>query len=804
MRLYSLLALVLLSVTTQAQDLVYSNHELSGQTLTVEAGDIRVRLTAHTNNAIEVVYDRAGIQTHASYAIAGEPEPVNATVDDSEDTLVFSAPGIRAVVRKAPLTIAFYRGSELLVEEGSGFFAYESILGFRFRLSAGERLIGGGQRVVGMDRRGKRLPLYNRPAYGYTTESEQMYFGIPAVLSTRKYLLLFDNVARGVMDIGYSEPDVLQFEAVAGRSAYVVVAGDTYPEVIGNYVAVTGRQPLPPRWAFGNFVSRFGYRSQSQVLDTVERHIDDGFPVDAVVLDLYWFGPDIQGHMGRLDWDRAAFPDPVGMMAELEDRGVKTVLITEPFILSSSSRWAEAVAAGVLARNPAGDPRTFDFYFGNTGLIDVFDVRAQSWFWDILRGLMEQGVDGWWGDLGEPEVHPIDTIHINGAADEVHNAFGHTWAAGLFRHHERDYPDRRPFIMMRSGFAGSQRYGMIPWTGDVSRSWGGLQSQVELALQMGLLGLGYIHSDLGGFADGERFDRELYVRWLQYGAFQPVFRPHAQEHIPSEPVFHDRRTRDIVREYVRLRYRLLPYTYTLAWENSATGMPLMRPLMFEDEADTGLVDNADSYLWGNAFLVTPVVQPGRKWQDVMLPRGVWFDFWTDERIDGGRTVRVRTPLERIPVLVRAGAFVPMIDDIATTRDYRSTNLTLHFYDDESIADSESVMYEDDGAMHRAFEKGLYEVLNFSARRADGKRVISLSRQGRGYAGMPDRRRIELVVHNRNTAPALVRVGGRPIPVEAQGRDDQATGDHARHDARGRRLVLMFDWDHQPVNVELDP
>ena len=382
-----------------------------------------------------------------------------------------------------------------------------------------------------------------------------MYYGLPAVVSSDKYMIVFDNSASGWLDIGETEPDTLQFEAVGGRTAYLVIAGDDYPALIRNYTDVTGRQPLPPRWAFGNFASRFGYRSEGELRDVVRRFRRQDIPLDAVVIDIYWFGPDIQGHMGNLDWDREAWPTPEDMIADLDRDGVKTIVVTEPFILSTSKRWQDAVNHGALAKDASGDPFRFDFYFGNTGLVDVFDETARDWFWQHYRMLFDQGIAGTWGDLGEPEVHPAQARHflseagIEAGADEVHNAFGHEWTRMVYENQVANYPDVRPMIMMRSGFAGTQRYGVIPWTGDVARSWGGLKPQVELSLSMGLSGLAYTHSDLGGFTHGvppdhfEPLDQELYIRWLQYGVFQPVYRPHAQDGVPPEPVFQDRETR---------------------------------------------------------------------------------------------------------------------------------------------------------------------------------------------------------------------------------------------------------------------
>ena len=246
--------------------------------------------------------------------------------------------------------------------------------------------------------------------------------------------------------------------------------------------------------------------------------------------------------MGNLEWDKDAFPNPDKMIADLNAKGVKTILITEPFILTTSSKWQEAVDKKILVTdNPeasGGKPATWDFYFGNTSVVDIFKPEGKDWFWNVYKRLINQGVGGMWGDLGEPEVFPSKVITAGGKADEVHNIYGHNWAKLIADGYKKDFPNQRPFILMRAGYSGSQRFGMMPWSGDVSRSWGGLQSQMEIALQMGMQGMAYMHSDLGGFA-GDYFDNELYLRWLQYGVFNPIFRPHAQEDVASEVAYKD-------------------------------------------------------------------------------------------------------------------------------------------------------------------------------------------------------------------------------------------------------------------------
>ncbi|MCQ3829253.1 DUF5110 domain-containing protein [Microbulbifer elongatus] len=775
----------------------YRSHQLLDNQLVIETSDSQVTLTPVNPSALEVHYQRDGIKQLPSFARADQlKRDVSAQLRVSQDALQYALGDLTAVIHKSPFAIEYLRDGKPLLSEEHGFFANQTMRGFRFTLSDNEKLIGGGQRVLGMDRRGHRLPLYNRAHYGYTTESDQMYFGLPAVMSSNKYILLFDNSATGAMDLGASEANVLQFEAQAGRTSYIVVAGETYPQLIENYVNVTGRQPMPPRWALGNFASRFGYRTEQEVRDVVEKFREEDFPLDALVLDLYWFGPDIKGHMGNLAWDKNAFPTPVDMMADLRARGIETILVTEPFVLSTSERWSDAVASNALAKNLAGNPKQFEFYFGNTGLIDVFSEDGRDWIWEIYKDLKEQGVSGWWGDLGEPEVHPADTVHAIGMADEIHNAYGHRWAQMLFENEKADSPEQRPFIMMRAGFPGSQRYGMIPWTGDVAREWGGLQPQVELSLQMGLLGFGYTHSDLGGFAGGEKFDRELYIRWLQYGVFQPVYRPHAQEHIAPEPVFHDRKTRNITREFVKLRYQLLPYNYTLAFENSQTGMPLMRPLFFENENDLALMDNKDAYLWGNDFLVAPVTAEDVDEVAVQLPGGIWFDYWNDNQY-GGDLAKIDVDLETIPVLVRAGAFIPTVSGLNNTRDYSSANLRLDYYAHESAPRSSGYIYEDDGITADAYTKGQYEKLTFAGERTESGIAFRFDHEGNGYTGAPQARSIELVLHNV-AQPVAVQQGEQTLALV---RKESALAENtAWYNKRAKTLHVKFNWSEKSQSL----
>jgi oligosaccharide 4-alpha-D-glucosyltransferase len=434
------------------------------------------------------------------------------------------------------------------------------------------------------------------------------------------------------------------------------------------------------------------------------------------------------------------------MIADLNAKGVKTVLITEPFVLTTSSKWQEAVEKKILATDKNGNAFTYDFYFGNTGLIDIFKPEGKDWFWNIYKNLINQGVGGLWGDLGEPEVFPSEAITAGGKADEVHNVYGHNWAKLIAEGYKKDFSNQRPFILMRAGYSGSQRFGMIPWSGDVSRSWGGLQPQTEIALQMGMQGMGYMHSDLGGFA-GDYFDNELYIRWLQYGVFNPIFRPHAHEDVAAEPVYKDIATKAKAKKQVELRYQLMPYNYTLAFENSQKGTPLMRPLFFDEPENKNLSAVCETYLWGNDFLVTPITKPGVTSTSVYFPiHNNWFDFYSNEEQLAGTTSTIAVVEDHIPVFVRGGAFIPMIKTIQNTSKYSLADFNLHYYFDAKTAKSSGKLYNDDGTTANAFEKGAFEVLNFNSNTIGKVVVIKLDSEiGKNFQSSD--KNVSLIVHN---------------------------------------------------------
>ncbi|WP_339917231.1 TIM-barrel domain-containing protein [Yeosuana marina] len=736
-----------------------------GNHLEIKVSDGTYHIEFYNPQIIETSFIPAGETFNPkSHAVVLKPKMVKTELTDTNNYVVCKTEGISLSIQKQPFQIAYSYKGKPIVSEKAGYVKTDSLETIQFNLTKDEVLYGGGARALGMNRRGYRLQLYNRAHYGYETHSELMNFTLPIVMSSKEYMVHFDNAPIGFLDLDSKKDNTLSYETISGRKTYQVIVGDSWLDLINNYTDLTGKQPMPARWVLGNFSSRFGYHSQKEVEATIAKFKEENIPVDAVILDLYWFGKEVKGTMGNLQVYKDSFPDFEGMVSRLKSKSVKTVMITEPFVLTTSKRWQEAVEEDVLAKDSLGNPARYDFFFGNTGLIDIYKPKAEQWFWNIYKGLANKGVEGIWGDLGEPELHPSWLKHATGTADEVHNIYGMDWARLVYEGYQRDFPNKRPFILMRAGYSGSQRYGLIPWSGDVNRTWGGLQSQPEIALQMGMQGLAYMHSDLGGFA-GANLDDNLYTRWLQYGVFQPIYRPHAQEDVPSEPVFRSEKAKALAKQSIELRYKLLPYNYNLVFQNNQTGAPLMRPLFFEEPDNDSLKTKASEYLWGHDFLVSPILKDSVYTKQVYFPKNNnWFDFYTDEFIEGGQTKDLKTNENSIPTFVRAGAFVLMAKPMQSTESYNGNDLELHYYNDTSIVESERQFYNDDGKTSKAFEKGQYELLEFEFE-SEKKQVEFEFESEIGENYSPSIKHIELIVHNFKKEPKRIKVEGKRVEIK---------------------------------------
>ncbi|MDE6290441.1 MAG: DUF5110 domain-containing protein, partial [Muribaculaceae bacterium] len=455
---------------------------------------------------------------------------------------------------------------------------------------------------------------------------------------------------------------------------------------------------------------------------------------------------------------------------------------------------------GLLTKDADGKTKDVTTWVGEAGMFDIANPATREWMWERMKPLTAEGLSGWWGDLGEPEVHPIEIVHANGeTAEEYHNVYGNEWSRMIHDGLRKDFPGMRPMLMMRGGTTGLHRYGVFPWTSDVSRSWGGLQAQNKLMLNSGLSGLGYMSNDVGGFAvDPEKpYDPELYVRWVQAGTFSPILRTHAQDR--PEP-YHYPNQEAIIKKFIRMRYEWLPYNYTLAYENSAYGMPLMRTLNFhgDNEDKDRYADIHDEYLWGEEVLVAPVMTQGARSRKVVFPAGTWID-WNNpaKTYRGGTEATVVAPLNTLPLFVKAGAFIPQYPGkIENTSEYDPTLLTVKYFPRKEWSNYQ--LFDDDRQSPTSLEDGEYQLTTFSGSKQGNEIYVNIDSEG-SYKGMPEVRMITLdIVGVAN--PKGVELDGQKLERSVSAKAIRQYG--YSYDTAKRTVTVVFPYSYAKTSVKV--
>ena len=776
----------------------YSGHEITPVGLRVEAGGDTVLFTFYTPDVVRLDFLPLGSPApDTGFVVIRHPDPgVEFEVRDTDASIEVLTSELVIHMDKTPLRISYFDalGWELLAEpEGGGLEAVDNLSRARFVLPHDLHLYGTGERGIGIDLRGHSFGMYNTQVYGYGGPVETMKINVPFLATSRGYALYFDTSLPGGFDLGRTDTGLFHYEQNSDGLSYFLFAAPTVAGQLERYTWLTGRQPMPPKWALGYLQSKYGYRTRGEAETMVRTMRARGIPADALILDLYWFE-----HMGDLSWDIKAFPNPPGMIADFLDLGFKTILISQPYFNEYSSPYHKLTTTyrDLVGRNWLDEAYILDNWWScgcDAVLLDVTNPDARTWLWDRYEGFLHAGVAGLWTDLGEPERHPWDMDHHAGSTEEVHNVYNLLWAKTIFDGFSAYRPDERLFNLTRSGYAGIQRYGVFTWSGDVSRSFGGLAVQVPIMLNVSLSGLGYHSSDLGGFTGWT--SPELYVRWMQFGAFNPVMRAHGVDNQGTEPWARGIEAEEIATEFIRLRYRLLPYLYSLAWENHRTGIPMTRPLFFHDPDDASLSGLSDVFLFGPDILVAPVTEAGITEREVYLPRGHWVDFWTDSLHTGPGSVLAAAPLDRIPLFVRTGALLPIQPAMNYVDEMPLDTLSLHVYPPAGSRREAFTLYEDDG-LSRDYETGGYATTLFTQEvlYSDTDTTLHLEIGGAegGFTDIPETRTILTIVHLTGKPPGLVRrdsLALLPSPTEDV---LMAGGEGYFYDEDARLLLIKFE------------
>jgi alpha-D-xyloside xylohydrolase len=518
-----------------------------------------------------------------------------------------------------------------------------------FIAPADERFVGLGEKFTRLDKRGQRALMWNFDAFG--SESDRSHKAVPLYLSSRGYGVLVDSGMPVEFDICQSTHSCVQILVPDDLIDYYVIAGPGPAQILDRYNALTSRPLLPPKWAFGTWISSgFFVDTQEQVLTRAREIRARGIPCDVLHLDCYW---QVAGHWSDLKWDAENFPDPAGMLASLAEQGFHVSLWMNPYVSHLSPAYAEAAAAGYFLHRPDGSPYVADVWHGfqpGCGIVDFTNPEAVDWFTGLLRPLLEQGAAVFKTDFAEGV--PADAVAHNGMTGvELHNVYTLLFndaVAAVTRE-----VAGHGMVWARSSYLGGQRHS-AQWSGDVNASYPALASTLRGGLSHGLSGVPFWSHDAGGFNGTPTPD--LYVRWAQFGALSPLVRLHGTtSRLPWDfPPEAER----LATEALRLRYRLMPYLYSIAVLSARTGVPMLRALLVDSPDDPAAWVAELEYRLGPDLLVAPMTDPTGA-RDVYLPGGAWADYWTGEMHAGGRYVRVSTPLSRVPLFVRHGALIPV-------------------------------------------------------------------------------------------------------------------------------------------------
>ncbi|MCC5640065.1 glycoside hydrolase family 31 protein [Nostoc sp. CHAB 5844] len=560
-----------------------------------------------------------------------------------------------------------------------------------------ERIYGLGERASSLNLRAakdeqqqsKTYRMWNFDAAGmYAPGSDPMYLCIPVYVgmhSDGSYLIFYENS----FDANFTFDETATADFVGGRLRYYFTYGSP-GQLLERYTQLTGRASLPPRWALGYHQSKWGYRTEQTIREEAQAFQAYDLPLSAIHLDI-----DCQVGNRAFTIDPERFPNLAGFTQELAQLGVQFIAILNPGIKYSrhSNLFLEGQILDGFCKLPDGSLVVAPVWPGWCVFPDFTNPKVRSWWSRQYAYLLDVGVAGFWHDMNEPAAFilwgdrslPKVTQHFmegrGGDHREAHNVYGLLQAEAAYESLRQYRAEKRPFIVSRAGWAGLGRYAWI-WTGDIECSWGALRQTVATVVGLGLSGIPYSGPDIGGFQGNP--GGELYLRWFQMATFLTFYRTHAANNVEHRrPWTYGEPYLSIIRSFLQLRYRLLPYFYTLSWETAQKGYPPVRPLFWSNSDNSTLWDVEDAFLLGDALLVCPIVEDGGRSRSVILPPGTWYNFWDDSAIAGEQQVTLDAPLERIPLLVKAGSILPMEEN---------KQLILHIY--PPVQASEYILYSD--------------------------------------------------------------------------------------------------------------
>ena len=713
--------------------------------------------------------------TKKSLSVVKSPESMSVTTEKKGETVSLKSNAVRVDFNVGTGRISFFdkQGKALFTEKdyGAQFTPFNDAgnptfsVRQAFLLDKDEAIYGLGQQQV---------DDLNQRNHKHFMRQRALYASVPIIQSTKGYGMFWDNYSPTTYT---DNPQEMSFDSEVGECMdYYFMYGGNADGVIAQIRDLTGQAPMYPLWTFGFWQSRERYKSQQETMEVVDKYRELGIPLDGIIQDWQYWGPN--SNWNSMNFDNPEFPDPQKMIDHVKKKNAKIMI----------SIWASFGPD----TNPYKDLEKINALFnfktwpadGGVKAYDAYNEKARDIYWEHLnKGLFSKGIDAWWTDSTEPDhldvqERDFDIPTAMGTYRSVVNAFPLMSNKGVYEHQRAVTSDKRVYLLTRCAFAGQQRYAANTWSGDVMCNWETFRKQIPTGLNFSLSGIPYWNTDIGGFfnwpyhggAENKAY-HELYTRWFQYGTFLPMQRSHGSG--VKKEIYNLGKKGDWVydseEKYINLRYALLPYLYSTGWQVTDNAGSFLRALFMDFNEDKKVHTISNQYMFGKAFLVTPVTRnmyvfsDKEQWkdpyedfsktgtQDVYLPKGTkWFDFWTGEMLNGGQMVTKEVPIDIIPLYVRAGSIVPFGPKVQYSTEKKWNNLEIRIYPG---ADGEFVLYEDENDNYN-YEKGAYSTIKFTW--DDANRTLNIADREGTFPGMLKSRKFNIVVVDKENGTGSVQ------------------------------------------------
>lgn len=716
--------------------------------------------TAKLENGAVRIEHLKGVGYRVRYSFTGKFQPLfsYATVDHmpADQTIRVSNKGAYLELRSGDDIISIQKKPfRLSFSTQDGFNYLKETYGAGHRgqkiahivqLKKGTTYYGLGEKASSMVRNNKVFHLWNSDTPAYRMNEDPIYESYPfyiGLLKGKAFGVFYDNSFRTKFDFGGQLKTGVGYYTNGGELRFYVFYGPEIKDVLRKYTEITGRSPLPPKWAMGYQQSRWSYYPDKELYRLADEFRSRGIPCDALYLDI-----DYMNGYRDFTWNKNYFPEPKRMLKQLKDRGFKVVTIIDPGIKldSTYSVFDDGLKNDVYVKYPGGSNYIGTVWPGKVNFPDFSNPVTRKWWGKWIGKDLKEGISGIWNDMNEPSVFDgktmpnfveFDKDGYKASADEMHNLYGLLMARASYEGYRKAEPNKRPLIITRAAFSGIQRYSSM-WTGDNSATWDHVYLTMPMIMSTGLAGEPFAGFDIGGFIGSP--SGEMYMRFLQIGVLMPFCRTHTvADSRAQEPWDYGQMYTYINRKFIRFRYKILPVLYTSFYESTLNGSPIIRPLVWQYQNDPKVYHIDDQFMLGDHLMAAPVYKQGMNSRTLYLPKGKWYGFFNNKEYDGGRDITVNAPIDAVnvynkvfthpyaglPLFAQAGSVIPMQPVQQYVGQKKITNMTLRIYDGAS---RKSYLYEDDGKS-QDYHKGVFRYTTFQTESNDKELSLNVKMKG---------------------------------------------------------------------------